>query len=198
MSRCHTLPLTSPSWLSRCYRLHSLDCTHRVFDCMNSCSTCYTHTKNSSTLRTVFRRRTETPNLSIAWRPTPEKNNETMPCWGKKNSPEKCLVDLGRDTRTSTQSRRLVSEERRQLEPELAFWSEFASAYAVQILSLCCASVTTVYLFFLVIGRFLTGLDRNAQQISLIAARRTRAAAVIIYQSTRSDTPKYIHALFYE
>ena len=32
---------------------------------------------------------------------------ETMPCWGK-NSPEKCLVYLGRDTRTSTQSRRLV------------------------------------------------------------------------------------------
>jgi len=30
-----------------------------------------------------------------------------MPCWGK-NSPEKCLVDLGRDTRTSTQSRQLV------------------------------------------------------------------------------------------
>jgi len=29
---------------------------------------------------------------------------ETMPCWGK-NSPEKCLVDLGRDTRTSTHSR---------------------------------------------------------------------------------------------
>ena len=27
--------------------------------------------------------------------------------WGK-NSPENCLVDLGRDTRTSTQSRRLV------------------------------------------------------------------------------------------
>jgi len=26
----------------------------------------------------------------------------------QKNSPEKCLVDLGRDTRTSTQSRRLV------------------------------------------------------------------------------------------
>ena len=37
---------------------------------------------------------------------------------------------LGRDTRTSTQSRRLVrrvggSEERRQLEPELAIWSNF-------------------------------------------------------------------------
>jgi len=27
---------------------------------------------------------------------------------GQKNSPENCLVDLGRDTRTSTQSRRLV------------------------------------------------------------------------------------------
>ena len=38
---------------------------------------------------------------------TPEKNIETMPCWGK-NSSENCLVDLGRDTRTSTQSRRLV------------------------------------------------------------------------------------------
>ena len=43
----------------------------------------------------------------IGWRPTPEKNIEKMPCWGK-NSPENCLVDLGRDTRTSTQSRRLV------------------------------------------------------------------------------------------
>ena len=27
---------------------------------------------------------------------------------GAKNSPENCLVDLGRNTRTSTQSRRLV------------------------------------------------------------------------------------------
>jgi len=27
---------------------------------------------------------------------------------GAKNSPEKCLVDLGGDTRTSTQSRRIV------------------------------------------------------------------------------------------
>jgi len=34
--------------------------------------------------------------------------SETIPCWGKKNSPEVNLVDLGRDTRTSTQSRRLV------------------------------------------------------------------------------------------
>ena len=39
--------------------------------------------------------------------PTPEKNIETITCWGK-NSPENCLVDLGRDTRTSTQSHRLV------------------------------------------------------------------------------------------
>ena len=33
------------------------------------------------------------------------------------------------------------SEERRQLEPYLAFWSEFASAFAAQVHSLC-ASVT--------------------------------------------------------
>jgi hypothetical protein len=47
------------------------------------------------------------PEQEIGWRPAPEKNIETMPCWGK-TSPENCLVDLGRDTRTSTQSRRLV------------------------------------------------------------------------------------------
>ena len=54
--------------------------------------------------------RKRTGDAEIGWRPAPEKNIETMPCWaaGAKNSPEKCLVDLGRDTRTSTQSRRLV------------------------------------------------------------------------------------------
>ena len=51
--------------------------------------------------------RKRTGDAEIGWRPTPEKNIETMSCWGK-NSPENCLVDLGRDTRTSTQSRRLV------------------------------------------------------------------------------------------
>ena len=50
------------------------------------------------------------------------------------------------------------SEERRQLEPELAFWSKFAGAQAAQVLPLC-ASMTTVYLFFFVIGRVLTRLD---------------------------------------
>ena len=50
------------------------------------------------------------------------------------------------------------SEERRQLEPELAFWRKFAGAQAAQVLSLC-ASVTTVHLFFFVIGRVLTRLD---------------------------------------
>ena len=49
-------------------------------------------------------------------------------------------------------------EERRQLEPSLAFWSEFASAYAAQVHSLC-ASVTAVYLPFFVFGRVLTRLD---------------------------------------
>ena len=51
--------------------------------------------------------RKRTGDAEIGWRPAPEKNIEAMPCWGK-NSPENCLVDLGRDTRTSTQSRRLV------------------------------------------------------------------------------------------
>ena len=37
----------------------------------------------------------------------PENNIEAVPCWSK-NSPEKSLVDLGRDARTRTQSRRLV------------------------------------------------------------------------------------------
>jgi len=50
------------------------------------------------------------------------------------------------------------SEERRQLEPSLAFWSEFASAFAAQVHSLG-ASVTAVYLPFFVFGRLLTRLD---------------------------------------
>ena len=36
-----------------------------------------------------------------------ETNIKTVPCWGK-NSPENCLLDLGRDTRTRTQSRQFV------------------------------------------------------------------------------------------
>jgi hypothetical protein len=40
----------------------------------------------------------------------------------------------------------------------LAFWSEFASAFAAQVHSLC-ASVTAVYLPFFVFGRVLTRLD---------------------------------------
>jgi len=40
----------------------------------------------------------------------------------------------------------------------LAFWSEFASAFAAQVHSLC-ASVTAVYLSFFVFGRVLTRLD---------------------------------------
>ena len=37
----------------------------------------------------------------------PENKIEAVPCWSK-NSPEKCLVDLGRDARTSTKHSRLV------------------------------------------------------------------------------------------
>ena len=51
----------------------------------------------------------ENRRAEIGWCPTPEKNIETMPCWDfLKKSPENCLVGLGRDTRTSTQSLRLV------------------------------------------------------------------------------------------
>ena len=72
---------------------------------------------------------------------------------GTNNSPEKCLVDLGRDTRTSTQSRRLV---RRKGASWSLNWPSGANllAQAAQVHSLC-ASVTTVHLFFFVIGRVL-------------------------------------------
>jgi len=40
----------------------------------------------------------------------------------------------------------------------LAFWSEFASAFAAQVRSVC-ASVAAVYLSFFVFGRVLTRLD---------------------------------------
>jgi len=41
------------------------------------------------------------------------------------------------------------------LEPSLAFWSEFAGAFAAQVHYLC-ASVTAVYLPFFAFGRVLT------------------------------------------
>jgi len=87
----------------------------------------------------------------IGWRPAPEKNIETMPCWGK-NSPENCLVDLGRDTRTSTQSRRLVRRKG-------ASWSLNWPSGANLLVHSLCASVTAVYLPFFVFGRVLTRLD---------------------------------------
>ena len=40
----------------------------------------------------------------------------------------------------------------------VSLWSEFASAFAAQVHSLC-ASVTAVYLSFFVLGRVLTRLD---------------------------------------
>jgi len=42
--------------------------------------------------------------------PAPEKNIEPVPYW-VKNSQKRRLMDLGRDTRTSTQSRRLVRRQ---------------------------------------------------------------------------------------
>ena len=49
-------------------------------------------------------------------------------------------------------------EERRHLKPELALWSKFDGLYEAYILSFC-ASVTTVHVFFFVIGRVLSRLD---------------------------------------
>ena len=72
--------------------------------CDHSCSHSLQHC--SHVIHTTLARK-RTGDAEIGWRPTPEKIIETMPWWGK-NSPEKGLVDLGRDTRTSTQSRRLV------------------------------------------------------------------------------------------
>ena len=100
--------------------------------------------------------RKRTGDAEIGWRPAPEKNIETLPCWGK-NSPEKCLVDLGRDTRTSTQSRRIV---RRKDASWSLNWPSGANLLGES--STCTffgASVTTVCLFFFVIGRVLTRLD---------------------------------------
>ena len=76
---------------------------------------------------------------------------------GAKNSPEKFLVDLGRDTRTSTQSRRIV---RRKDANWSLNWPSGANLLArKQLMYFFGASVTTVRLFFFVIGRVLTRLD---------------------------------------
>jgi hypothetical protein len=50
---------------------------------------------------------------------------------------QRWLVDLGRETWHTNEHSvpPACSEERRQLEPESAFWSEFASAYAAQVYS---------------------------------------------------------------
>ena len=96
--------------------------------------------------------RKRTGDAEIGWRPTPEKDIETVPFWGKKIAQRIALW-----TWDVTHERALVpptcSEERRQLEPQLAFWSEFASAYAAQVHYLC-ASVTAMYLPYLVLGEF--------------------------------------------
>ena len=72
-------------------------------------------------------------------------------------SPEKCLVDLGRDTQTSTQSRRIV---RRKDASWSLNWPSGANLLArKQLMYFFGASVTTVCLFFFVIGRVLNRLD---------------------------------------
>ena len=107
---------------------------------------------------------------------------------GAKNSPEKCLVDLGRDTRTCTQSRRIV---RRKDASWSLNWPSGANMLAQkqhmyfflfgprgagirrltgrqkiqgnQYLLFFGAYVTTVCLFFFVFGRVLIRLDSLPQ-----------------------------------
>ena len=68
-------------------------------------------------------------------------------------------MDLGRDTRTSTQSRRLV---RREGASWSLNWPSGANLLArKQHMYFSGASVTTVCLFFFVIGRVLTRLDNE-------------------------------------
>jgi hypothetical protein len=81
------------------------------------------------------------------------KTLERCPAGAKKNSPENFLLDLGRDSRTSTQSRRLV---RRKGASWSLDWPSGACATRVHSL---CASVTAVYLPFFAIGRVLSRLD---------------------------------------
>jgi len=74
---------------------------------------------------------------------------------GAKNSPENCLVDLGRDTRTSTQSRRLVRRK-------VASWSLNLPSGANMLVQkqhmyFFCASVTMWLLcacFSLLLGEY--------------------------------------------
>ena len=86
------------------YRFWSGEATPGVRRPVHSCSHSLQHSSHVIHLSLARKR---TGDAEIGWRSAPEKNIETVPCWGK-NSPDICLVDLGGDTRTSTQSRRLV------------------------------------------------------------------------------------------
>jgi hypothetical protein len=55
--------------------------------------------------------RKRTGDAENGWRPPPDKNIEPVPHWGKKNSPQKCLVYLGRATQWALRPRRLVRRE---------------------------------------------------------------------------------------
>jgi len=70
------------------------------------------------------------------------------------------------------------------LEPELAFWSKFAGAQAAQVLPLC-AYVTSVYLFFFVIGRVLTRLELELIQTQM--AQKPMLRAEVYAHATRAS-----------
>jgi len=113
------------------------------------CTACSLHHCSYVTHTWLAKKRTG--DAEISWRPAPEKSIETVPA-GAKTSPEICLVDLGRDTRTNDSVPPTCSEERR-LEligpPERIFWRKCSSL----CLYGCCAFV---YICF---GRVLSRLD---------------------------------------
>jgi len=114
---------------------YSEACDH---SCLHSLQHCSYVTHTSLALK-------RTGDAEIGRRPAPEKYIETMP-YCDKNSTENCRVDFGRDTRTSTKSRRLV---RIQGASWSLNWPSGANllahmCYAAQVHSLR-TSVTAVY-----------------------------------------------------
>ena len=89
---------TAQSFTWRSSSWGSYFCDH---SCLRSLQ-CYSHVTHTS----LARKRTGDAKIGYSARRL-RKTLRRFPA-GAKKCPEKCLVDLGRDTRTSTQSRRLV------------------------------------------------------------------------------------------
>jgi len=102
-------------------------------------------------------------------------------------------VDLGCDTRTSTQSRRIV---RRKDASWSLNWPSGANLLArKQHMYFFGASVTTVCLFFFVIGRVLTRLDKDTQSRRIV--RRKDASWSLNWPSGANLLARKQHMYFF-